>query len=407
MPHATAFCGRQRTNAATQTSKSMRRLATDHASLHQAGLPPNYLFAPSKEDSFADLTSLSILLAGPEGTPFVAGVFQLELNIPTTYPQSPPTAHFKTKIFHPNVDPTTGAVCVDTLKRDWKPELTLRDVLVTISCLLVCPNPASALNAEAGQLMEEDFREYERKANLWAKMHAAVPPHMKSIVEEARTREEVEKGKQKAGKGKRRKDDDIRVLVQEIEEENRDAQYSNNTNTQPPSVTPDVGGVSSAEQNAHGLGLEMGVDSSVVMDTPTQQPPRRRKKIYNLALPTQPEGSHRSSAPSFSTVLSTPTPQRMELSQTSSTDAIKPPDAKRPRVSPSATTPVHQRYSQDFSDVPRWLNWIEASPTSPEENKVAKQKRETSEYRRLKAAGFCIKRYNSGRFGPRKGIERL
>ncbi|KAF2428658.1 UBC-like protein, partial [Tothia fuscella] len=158
-------------------SKSLRRLAKDHGALHNA-LPPNYLFAPSKEDSYADLTSLSILLAGPEGTPFSPGVFDLHLNIPATYPQSPPTATFRTKIFHPNVDPSTGAVCVDTLKRDWKPELTLKDVLVTITCLLVCPNPASALNAEAGQLMEEDFKEYERKAMMWSKMHAAVPVHL-------------------------------------------------------------------------------------------------------------------------------------------------------------------------------------------------------------------------------------
>jgi ubiquitin-conjugating enzyme E2 S len=382
-------------------------LAADHASLHQAGLPPNYLFAPSKEDSFADLTSLSVLLAGPEGTPFAAGVFHLDLNIPTTYPQAPPTAHFRTKIFHPNVDPATGAVCVDTLKRDWMAELTLRDVLVTISCLLVCPNPASALNAEAGQLMEEDFREYERKANLWAKMHAAVPAHMKSAVEEARTREDTDKGKQKVSRGKKRKDDDVQVLVREVEAENKDSQRTSNTDMLPPSATPDIVGANLEQRKPLGLGLEMNMESSVVMDvdTPTQLPPRRRKKVYDLATPAPVDESEHSAAPSFSTMLSTPTPQRTDTSE-----GIKVPGAKRARVSPSAKTPISQtRHSENsvVPDMPSWLNWVEASPDSPKESTNAKQKRESIESRRLKAAGFCIKRYNSGRFGPRTGIERL
>jgi ubiquitin-protein ligase len=29
---------------------------------------------------------------------------------------------FATKIFHPNVAPSTGEICVSTLKKDWKKE---------------------------------------------------------------------------------------------------------------------------------------------------------------------------------------------------------------------------------------------------------------------------------------------
>ena len=53
--------------------------------------------------------------------------------MPDDYPQSPPKASFRTRIWHPNVDESTGAVCVDTLKRDWEPSLTLRDVLIVSS----------------------------------------------------------------------------------------------------------------------------------------------------------------------------------------------------------------------------------------------------------------------------------
>lgn len=103
----------------------MRRLAADHGALHR-DLPPYYL-QPSDSD---DLSQLTILLAGPPGTPFAQGLWKLHLKLPDDYPKSPPKATFKTRIWHPNMEELTGAVCVDTLKRDWQPNLTLRDVLV-------------------------------------------------------------------------------------------------------------------------------------------------------------------------------------------------------------------------------------------------------------------------------------
>lgn len=52
-----------------------------------------------------------------------------------------------TKIFHPNVS-AAGEICVNVLKRDWRPDLGLRHVLTVIRCLLIEPNPESALNEE-------------------------------------------------------------------------------------------------------------------------------------------------------------------------------------------------------------------------------------------------------------------
>ncbi|EME49930.1 hypothetical protein DOTSEDRAFT_100125, partial [Dothistroma septosporum NZE10] len=118
-----------------------------------------------------DLTQLDILLAGPTHTPFAHGVWKLHLNIPPNYPEQPPTANFRTHIFHPNVDPQTLAVCVETLKRDWDSKLTLRDVLVTISCLLIQPNPDSALNAEAGALIQDNYANFARQAEMMTSVH--------------------------------------------------------------------------------------------------------------------------------------------------------------------------------------------------------------------------------------------
>ncbi|KAK0289347.1 hypothetical protein LTR35_002544 [Friedmanniomyces endolithicus] len=168
-------------------SRSLRRLAADHSALRTHPLPPNYLFSPTSPTS-DDLTHLDILLAGPSHTPFHTGLFKLHLSIPATYPQTPPTAHFRTPIFHPNVEPQTGGVCVETLKRDWDAKLTLRDVLVVISCLLIQPNPDSALNAEAGGLIQGDYAAFERRAELMTGIHAAVPRELREVVEEARGR---------------------------------------------------------------------------------------------------------------------------------------------------------------------------------------------------------------------------
>jgi len=77
-----------------------------------------------------DLSQLTVLLTGPPGTPYAEGVWKLHLKIPLDYPKSPPKASFRTKIWHPNVEESTGSVCVDTLKRDWLSKLTLRDILI-------------------------------------------------------------------------------------------------------------------------------------------------------------------------------------------------------------------------------------------------------------------------------------
>ena len=78
-----------------------------------------------------------------------------------------------TKIFHPNVGPS-GEICVNTLKKDWKPDLGIKHILLTIKCLLIVPNPESALNEEAGKLLLEQYDTYFNRAKLYTEIHAAV-----------------------------------------------------------------------------------------------------------------------------------------------------------------------------------------------------------------------------------------
>lgn len=59
--------------------------------------------------------------------------------------------YFLTKIFHPNVS-KPGEICVNVLKRDWKPDMGLRHVLVIVRCLLIEPFPGLKFISCAGDL---------------------------------------------------------------------------------------------------------------------------------------------------------------------------------------------------------------------------------------------------------------
>lgn len=78
---------------------------------------------------------------------------------------------FATKIFHPNVS-SAGEICVNTLKKDWKSTYGIGHILVTVKCLLIYPNPESALDEEAGKLLLEDYDSYFSRAKLITSVHA-------------------------------------------------------------------------------------------------------------------------------------------------------------------------------------------------------------------------------------------
>jgi ubiquitin-conjugating enzyme E2 S len=110
-------------------------------------------------------------IEGPTGTPYETKYFQLKLLLSPEFPASPPRGFFTTKIYHPNVDMSTGAICVNTLKKDWTCETTFAHVFSVVRCLLIVPFPESSLNDEAGKLFMESYDEYAKRARLMAGVH--------------------------------------------------------------------------------------------------------------------------------------------------------------------------------------------------------------------------------------------
>ena len=73
------------------------------------------------------------------------GVYQFDITIPDTYSIDPPKVMCETKIYHPNID-LWGNVCLNILKEDWKPTLSISAVLAGIYYLFTDPNPNDPLN---------------------------------------------------------------------------------------------------------------------------------------------------------------------------------------------------------------------------------------------------------------------
>jgi ubiquitin-protein ligase len=57
-------------------------------------------------------------------SPYSGGVFFLSITFPVDYPFKPPKVSFTTKIYHPNIN-ANGSICLDILRDQWSPALTI------------------------------------------------------------------------------------------------------------------------------------------------------------------------------------------------------------------------------------------------------------------------------------------
>ena len=72
---------------------------------------------------------------------YEGGTFHIDIQIGASYPFEPPKMKFLTKVWHPNVSSASGAICLDVLKDQWSPALTLKTALLSCQALLAAPEP--------------------------------------------------------------------------------------------------------------------------------------------------------------------------------------------------------------------------------------------------------------------------
>lgn len=320
---------------------------------------------------------------------------------------------------------------METLKRDWSSSLKLRDVLVTISCLLIQPNPASALNEDAGKLATEDWDSFCRRATLMTKIHAAVPNNLVDEVRAAQKRGEerdttqdtMETEVKVSGKEKGKAPAKNTSAVAKVasasraeDEENlggtgtlANAECDSEQDWIPGPITS-TKALSVGSDNIFGIqGLSDGVKFST------------RKKVESSAVTGHARGLQKNldGKNPFITVSSKNNTQqsfsvRLPASKTT-LDLTNPSSADTPELlkfshqNPfSAIQPNNQvpPLIREFS----W-SWEESqAPQSTRRKRLADddfREKQKWELRKFKRARYDMKRYNRGDFGPRTGVARL
>uniref|UniRef100_A0A7S3UNN0 UBC core domain-containing protein n=1 Tax=Oxyrrhis marina TaxID=2969 RepID=A0A7S3UNN0_OXYMA len=77
------------------------------------------------------------------------------------YPHEAPKVKCETKIYHPNID-LQGNVCLNILREDWKPVLSISAVVYGLVYLFLEPNPSDPLNREAADALRANREEFAR-----------------------------------------------------------------------------------------------------------------------------------------------------------------------------------------------------------------------------------------------------
>lgn len=129
---------------------------------------PNLSASPINDNLF----EWEAVILGPIGTPYEGGVFNLTISIPSNYPFKPPTVIFKTKIYHPNIN-SSGSICLDILKTQWSPALTISKILLSICSLLADPNPNDPLVPEIANVFKTNIEVYNQTAKEWTNIYAS------------------------------------------------------------------------------------------------------------------------------------------------------------------------------------------------------------------------------------------
>ena len=126
------------------------------------GLNPKY-----KNNIFHWIVSLF----GPMDTPYSGGTFILTVDFPDTYPNTKPEVRFTNKIYHLNVSPRSGHICISTLN-EWKEGTPMVDVISAIFSLFYSQNPLSPYDGRMAREYETNRKEFDRKAQEMTKQYA-------------------------------------------------------------------------------------------------------------------------------------------------------------------------------------------------------------------------------------------
>jgi len=125
-------------------------------------------------DGSLDLTQWTAGIPGKAGTLWADAVFPVTILFPSEYPSKPPKVRFPAGFYHPNVYPS-GTICLSILNEaeDWRPAITLKQIVLGVQELLDTPNPDSPAQEPAWKAFSKDKTLYEKKVKEQAKRYAS------------------------------------------------------------------------------------------------------------------------------------------------------------------------------------------------------------------------------------------
>ncbi len=111
---------------------------------------------PSKDD----LLNFYVTISPDEGY-WKGAAYEFKFVIKPLYPHDAPKVKCETPVFHPNID-KEGNVCLNILREDWKPVLSISAVIYGLLHLFLEPNPNDPLNHEAAEELRRNADEFDR-----------------------------------------------------------------------------------------------------------------------------------------------------------------------------------------------------------------------------------------------------
>ncbi len=114
-------------------------------------------------------------IPGGKGTDWEGGLYKLTMIFPDDYPIKPPKCQFTPVLFHPGVYPS-GTISLRLLSEDadWKPTITIKEILVGIQDLLDNPDIKSPVQKESYDVYKKSKEDYQKRVRQQAKERAPI-----------------------------------------------------------------------------------------------------------------------------------------------------------------------------------------------------------------------------------------
>ncbi len=146
--------------------------------------PVNFFARPKKkQDNSNDLMNWEAGIPGKAGTAWESGIYKLTMCFSEDYPVKAPLCKFTPAIFHPNVF-TSGNICLDVLNANWRPSISIKQLLQSIQTLLSEPNADHITDQpEASRLYKSNRAEFDKRVRAQAKKHTPSPDDASEVVE--------------------------------------------------------------------------------------------------------------------------------------------------------------------------------------------------------------------------------